>query len=65
MQIIEINPNDVMNGTGSGVFKSSKVALLVYNLADPKSIKSLRDLTETIYHWNPQVYTILVGTHKD
>ena len=65
MQIIEINPIDILNGTGAGIFKSSKVAILVYNLTDPKSLKALRYLTETTYHWNPEVYTILVGTHKD
>ena len=66
MQIIETNPKDVMNGTGcGGIFKSSKVAILVYNLTDPKSLKSLRFLTETAYNGNPNVYTILVGTHKD
>jgi GTPase SAR1 family protein len=65
MQIIDTNPKDVLSLTANLGFKSSKVALLIYNLADPKSFKALRNLTETLYYNNPEVYTILVGTHKD
>lgn len=65
MQMIEVNPRDLMTVTGSGLFQLSAVALLIYNLAEPGTIKVLRKLIETLYSWNPKVYTILIGTHKD
>jgi hypothetical protein len=65
MQINEINPYDVMNGTGSGIFQLTRVAILVYNIAESKSLRALKHLTDTLYYFNPEVYTILVGTHKD
>ena len=65
MQINEINLYDVFNGTGKGIFQLTRVAILVYSRADAQSLKVLKKMTDTLYYWNPEVYTILVGTHKD
>ena len=41
MMISEIYPEEVYTGSAGGVYRNCKVALLVYNLTDPESIKTL------------------------
>ncbi len=65
MEVSEIKPIEIMNGTGGGRFRRCKVALLIYNLAEPNTLKNLIEMTNTLYSANPEIYTILIGTHKD
>ncbi len=65
MEVTEIKPNDIMLMTGDGNFRRCKVALLIYNLTDPKTLNTLIEMTNKLYSANPEIYTILIGTHKD